>query len=226
MILRQLTEHVKAQNWFAVAIDFVIVVAGVFVGVQVSNWNDAAGERRRAALIVEALRQDLRDSIGVEERFIAEVGAGLAAFDAARERGEKPAPYTFRISGSDRAPNSIWQAATQSSLADLIHPGLLFDLGFYYSERDGIGDKYVRYVTFVENEILPRLDARPSAFYDDAGALKPEFAANMERLREWRSFLHATVNESKCLDERFAAPTKPGKSCRPDYSTPESESAP
>ena len=27
MILRRITEHVKAQNWFAVAIDFVIVVA-------------------------------------------------------------------------------------------------------------------------------------------------------------------------------------------------------
>ena len=29
MILRRITEHVKAQNWFAVAIDFVIVVVGV-----------------------------------------------------------------------------------------------------------------------------------------------------------------------------------------------------
>ena len=39
MILRRITEHVKAQNWFAVGLDFVIVVIGVFVGIQVSNWN-------------------------------------------------------------------------------------------------------------------------------------------------------------------------------------------
>ena len=40
MLLRRITEHVRAQNWFAVGIDFVIVVVGVFIGIQVSNWND------------------------------------------------------------------------------------------------------------------------------------------------------------------------------------------
>lgn len=41
MLLRRIIEHVKAQNWTAIAIDFVIVVVGVFIGIQVSNWNDA-----------------------------------------------------------------------------------------------------------------------------------------------------------------------------------------
>jgi hypothetical protein len=41
MILGRVTEHVKAQNWFAVGLDFLIVVFGVFIGLQVSNWNDA-----------------------------------------------------------------------------------------------------------------------------------------------------------------------------------------
>ncbi len=41
MILRRMIQHVKAQNWTAVALDFVIVVVGVFIGIQVSNWNDA-----------------------------------------------------------------------------------------------------------------------------------------------------------------------------------------
>ena len=40
MILRRLSANLKAQNWTAIAIEFVIVVAGVFVGTQVSNWND------------------------------------------------------------------------------------------------------------------------------------------------------------------------------------------
>lgn len=33
MILRRLTKHVKDQNWFAVALDFLIVVVGVFIGI-------------------------------------------------------------------------------------------------------------------------------------------------------------------------------------------------
>lgn len=40
MLLRRITEHVKAQNWTAIAIDFVIVVVGVVIGLQVSNWNE------------------------------------------------------------------------------------------------------------------------------------------------------------------------------------------
>ena len=36
--------HVKAQNWTAIALDFVFVVVGVFVGLQVANWNDARSD--------------------------------------------------------------------------------------------------------------------------------------------------------------------------------------
>ena len=58
MILRRVAEHVKAQNWFAVAIDFVIVVVGVFIGIQVSNWNEAAWRPRKGgALPVRADRR-------------------------------------------------------------------------------------------------------------------------------------------------------------------------
>ena len=49
MILRRLTKHVKDQNWFAVALDFLIVVVGVFIGIQVANWNDARADRGQAA---------------------------------------------------------------------------------------------------------------------------------------------------------------------------------
>ncbi len=61
MILRRLTEHVKAQNWFAVAIDFVIVVVGVFVGLQVNNWNAARSDRSEE----QKLLMRLYDETGV-----------------------------------------------------------------------------------------------------------------------------------------------------------------
>ena len=47
MLLRRITEHVKAQNWTAVALDFFIVVVGVFIGIQVSNWNALRVEREQ-----------------------------------------------------------------------------------------------------------------------------------------------------------------------------------
>lgn len=63
MILRRLTEHVKAQNWFAVLLDFVIVVLGVFLGLQVNNWNADRGDRAREASYLARLAEDLRADI-------------------------------------------------------------------------------------------------------------------------------------------------------------------
>ena len=59
MILRSVTTHVKDQNWFAVFLDLVIVVIGVFIGIQVSNWNaDRAGETK-AQVLIKRLYGDL-----------------------------------------------------------------------------------------------------------------------------------------------------------------------
>ena len=58
MILRRLTKHVRDQNWFAVGLDFVIVVIGVFVGMQVSNWNDAHQTQSERQLVETRLLSD------------------------------------------------------------------------------------------------------------------------------------------------------------------------
>jgi hypothetical protein len=45
MILRRFAEALKDQNWAAIAIEFVLLVLGVFLGIQVSNWNEERADR-------------------------------------------------------------------------------------------------------------------------------------------------------------------------------------
>ena len=45
MLLRRITKHVKDQNWFAVALDFVIVVIGVGVALAAGEWINARAVR-------------------------------------------------------------------------------------------------------------------------------------------------------------------------------------
>ena len=45
MILRRLAKDLKQQNWAAIGIELVIVVVGVFLGIQVSNWNGVRADR-------------------------------------------------------------------------------------------------------------------------------------------------------------------------------------
>ncbi|HEY9144826.1 MAG TPA: DUF6090 family protein [Arenimonas sp.] len=71
MLLRRVTEHVKAQNWFAVGIDFIIVVVGVFIGIQVSNWNEDREMQRKAAVFTERLTDDLRKEAWGYESVVA-----------------------------------------------------------------------------------------------------------------------------------------------------------
>ena len=59
MIFRRVKAHIEKENWFAVFIDFLIVVVGVFIGFQVSNWNDARLQKTTAENYVERIQEDL-----------------------------------------------------------------------------------------------------------------------------------------------------------------------
>lgn len=59
MLLRRVTKHINDQNWFAVALDFVIVVIGVFMGVQVANWNETRTNENRESEIFETIIDEL-----------------------------------------------------------------------------------------------------------------------------------------------------------------------
>jgi hypothetical protein len=60
MILRRLSQSLKEQNWTAIAIEFVLLVLGVFLGIQVSNWNAERETREKAAVFTARLKDDLR----------------------------------------------------------------------------------------------------------------------------------------------------------------------
>jgi len=63
VILRRLTANLKAQNWTAVAIEFVIVVLGVFIGTQVANWNQARLEKQATNRMLDQLRPELKNQL-------------------------------------------------------------------------------------------------------------------------------------------------------------------
>lgn len=68
MILRRISEHVKRHDWFAVGVDFVIVVFGVFVANQVTILNQQRLERRAEAEIIQQLRADVSAAIAELQR--------------------------------------------------------------------------------------------------------------------------------------------------------------
>ncbi|MBL4617817.1 MAG: hypothetical protein JKY46_08975 [Robiginitomaculum sp.] len=59
MILRRVIKHVRNQEWTAIVIDFFIVVFGVFVGLQVQQWNESRVDEGRAKAYLSRAQNDL-----------------------------------------------------------------------------------------------------------------------------------------------------------------------
>ena len=79
MLLRRVTHHVRDQNWFAVLIDFAIVVVGVFIGIQVSNWNDTRVNRQLEIETLTAILTDLHADETSLQRAIALADVSIEA---------------------------------------------------------------------------------------------------------------------------------------------------
>ena len=65
MRLRSLTKHIREQNWFAVALDFFIVVAGILIAFQITNWNEGNADRRAEYQAIERLISEYEQNLSI-----------------------------------------------------------------------------------------------------------------------------------------------------------------
>lgn len=78
MLLRSITKHVSDQNWVAVALDFFIVVAGVYIGIQLGNWNDARGNKQATISALERLNGEINVNIDTADGVIVQIDASAS----------------------------------------------------------------------------------------------------------------------------------------------------
>lgn len=79
MILRRLTNAFRKQDWFTVTVEIMIVVLGVFIGLQVNNWNIQRMDKAQSSIILERLAQDFEQIIERSDRSLEDHKRNLAA---------------------------------------------------------------------------------------------------------------------------------------------------
>ena len=131
MVIRRIRGHLTSHNWFAVAIDVAIVVIGVFLGTQASNWNDARIERAEAAEyrreIVDDLKSNEADLASRRAYYSAAKQHAIAALAALESPGnERGEPFLIDAYQASQ----VWlRPLTRSGYDEMVGEGLSRNIG-------------------------------------------------------------------------------------------------
>jgi hypothetical protein len=67
MIMRRFGKALARQDWAMVALEIVVVVLGIFLGLQVDDWNEQRKERAQDRLYLERLAEDVRSMMDANQ---------------------------------------------------------------------------------------------------------------------------------------------------------------
>ena len=71
MILRRLVTALRKQSWLTVVVELVVLVLGIFLGLQVDSWNEARKDRVLEQQYVASLKADFQADIEELDNAIA-----------------------------------------------------------------------------------------------------------------------------------------------------------
>ena len=193
MLLRRIKHHIANENWFAVFVDFFIVVVGVYVGIEVSNWNEARQEDLRAQQYLERIRGDLSKDL--------ELAAYRARFwTDVLEYGDKALRYAEH---GELAPGSSWQTVLAFYQASQIWAYTSIDMT--YQELKSAGE-----LRLIDDDALR---AELGAYYITGVGLEtnhlfnilPEYRETVRGLTPWhvQTYIWANCHRSSTLSQEL-----------------------
>lgn len=214
MLLRSVIEHVKNQNWFAVGIDFVIVIVGVFIGIQVSNWNDARSERAQEAAILTQLegefseiRDALEKQIRIRKLYVADIGSLVAGIEGTGPMPDdatiKRALIGVRSTGRRPAASAAYlQLTANGELAGLSNGVLKQALIRYHArlERDAFIFPELMKLVIEERSTNKFVDFDVNAPGSRGAAIDVDIGAEEIRVNRIRSY---EIDALRSLEERY-----------------------
>jgi hypothetical protein len=97
--LARIAQRIRAHDWFAAAIEVAIVVLGIFLGFQVTQWNEARQHKAREVTLMLNVARNLRDDLKETDENIRTSSSRMASLDhLLRLSGDWNPPKEFRSS--------------------------------------------------------------------------------------------------------------------------------
>lgn len=131
MVIRRIRQHVETHNWFAVFIDLVIVVVGVFLGTQANSWNEARIERAAADDYRREIVADLKaneSDLAARKAYYGAVRSHAIAALGAIESPARPRTEQFLVNAYQAS--QVWaRPLTRTAYDEMIGAGLSRSIG-------------------------------------------------------------------------------------------------
>ena len=70
MILQKLADGIRQQNWFTVFLEILIVVVGIFIGLQVDGWSELRQDRRDEQHYLNRLHDEILNAEKLSARLL------------------------------------------------------------------------------------------------------------------------------------------------------------
>ncbi len=217
MLFRRIAEHLRTQNWLAVFLDLLIVVVGIFIGLQVSDWNDRRLEERLADETLDRLRADFVVILDETTARAADHRDNAAALDelvqAISGTGVEADPETIRLALRDALKYSpsgrrstTWVELLSSGRAGLVRDSNLRSLMSKYDEshqaaqslfaqfwegqrvHEVVFGRHFRYVSARQQGGGMIYDGNIESWDLEAMAADPEFIYAAQRLLEYQIY--------------------------------------
>lgn len=147
MILRKLAEAIRRQNWFTVVLEIMIVVIGIFLGLQANDWNQARKDRALEVRYLERLQADLQENqsrLDNSEYFARlRIGQVRLLLDGIANPDVAAAQPNRFIEAVEKANWESYRRVTSNTYSELLGAGretlirsekIRFELADYYSQ--------------------------------------------------------------------------------------------
>lgn len=190
--------------------ELLVIFVGVTAAFVVEGYRERANQAQDLRQATEGILAELARYQMRAVEHADSIDASIDRWRAVADGGRRGMPGYYRIPGAPYPPTAAWDAAVSSGVASMFEPELRLALGYFYAEFTGIHDNYVRRLTFIEDVIMPAAERGPSAFYDSAGDIRPEFQVFMTLMMEFAADLRRIAEQAALLEEWLRLGDQPG----------------
>jgi len=182
MILHRLAEGIRGQNWSTVTLEILIVVVGIFIGLQADDWNRARIDRGLETRYLERLHADLQTdfdrmdrSEDIANRRMRQVVLLLDGITDSEVAASQPVQF---IEAVEKAGWQSYRPPTPNAYAELISTGRTTLI-----RSESLRDKFSNYYARIDywKGVLYSASLEREFSIASAGVLKIDYLAEIEK---------------------------------------------